>query len=511
MTTRRRLRPDRGRLADRQSPRTARRRSVVPLGPHRRRDRPARLRQDPRPAHPGPARRTRRSAGHPHQGRRPAAVHHRPHAATTGPRVVLDPFAQADGLPELVWDPIAGCIDPIVAERRAKAFTAGTIKATAASGSGDAAARFYAAEAAKVLQCYFHAAALAGHTLDRLLEWVARPLATHEPAEILLNHPGSAHFWHGLLQGALTGDDRTAGNTITTVQQAMSLFFQPDIRARCVPGTGPARHRHRRRHPRPGHVLPARTRRPLRLRLPADDRAHRTHPRHRARTRQRQPVGTAVPADARLPRRAALHRAAADPAHPDGQRTSPRDLLHLRRPDLAAARLRSSATPTPAPCSGSPTCLIMFGGSKDVAFNKEVSDLVGTTRVARTTWQLGTHRRTLRARRRHAHPPTRGSPPTPREARPRRRREQQTHHRQTHPLHRRQDRPSAARRNSAKSAPPASASDATTPSPPMPGGRGARRRPSRERPAVTGSTGAAVPHAERRPNSARPTATCTWP
>jgi type IV secretion system protein VirD4 len=35
--------------------------------------------------------------------------------------------------------------------------------------------------------------------------------------------------------------------------------------------------------------------------------------------------------------------------------------------------------------------LIMFGGSKDVDFNKEVSDLVGTTRVTRTTWQLGQH------------------------------------------------------------------------------------------------------------------------
>lgn len=84
----------------------------------------------------------------------------------------------------------------------------------------------------------FHTAALVGHTLDRLLEWVARPLPTHEPSEILLNHPGAAHFWHGLLRGALTGDDRTAGNTITTVPQAMSLFFQPGIRARCVPGSG---------------------------------------------------------------------------------------------------------------------------------------------------------------------------------------------------------------------------------------------------------------------------------
>ena len=33
--------------------------------------------------------------------------------------------------------------------------------------------------------------------------------------------------------------------------------------------------------------------------------------------------------------------------------------------------------------------LALFGGSKDVGFNKEISDLVGTTRIARTTWQHG--------------------------------------------------------------------------------------------------------------------------
>src|SRR5690606_36032239 len=42
----------------------------------------------------------------------------------------------------------------------------------------------------------------------------------------------------GLLDGALHGDHRTAGNTVTTVQQAMSLFFQADTRRRCVPGPG---------------------------------------------------------------------------------------------------------------------------------------------------------------------------------------------------------------------------------------------------------------------------------
>jgi type IV secretion system protein VirD4 len=32
----------------------------------------------------------------------------------------------------------------------------------------------------------------------------------------------------------------------------------------------------------------------------------------------------------------------------------------------------------------------MFGGSKDGAFNQEISDLVGQVRVTRRTWQTGT-------------------------------------------------------------------------------------------------------------------------
>jgi type IV secretion system protein VirD4 len=77
------------------------------------------------------------------------------------PVAVLDPFNAAPGTPELVWDPIAGCEDAMLAERRAKAFANGTIKG-ATSQSSDQAARFYAGECAKVLQAYFHAAAIAG-------------------------------------------------------------------------------------------------------------------------------------------------------------------------------------------------------------------------------------------------------------------------------------------------------------------------------------------------------------
>ncbi len=154
------------------------------------------------------------------------------------PCVVLDPFGLVPGLPEVVWDPIRGCVDPMVAERRAKAFTAGTVKGAVAGGHGDAAARFCAAEAAKVLQGFFHAAALVGAGLDEFPRWVARPLAATQPSEILREHPHFAAFRDGLLHGAVHGDERTAGNTITTVQQAMALFFQDEIRRRCVPGPG---------------------------------------------------------------------------------------------------------------------------------------------------------------------------------------------------------------------------------------------------------------------------------
>lgn len=156
------------------------------------------------------------------------------------PVAVLDPFNLAPGTPELLWDPIAGCEDAMLAERRAKAFSAGTIKG-ATTQSSDQAARFYAGECAKVLQAYFHAAAIAGIDLDEVLMWVSSPRQYPQAEEILRTHPAAEPLWDGLLRGALYGDERTAGNTITTVQQSMALFFQRSIRERCVPSaTRPA-------------------------------------------------------------------------------------------------------------------------------------------------------------------------------------------------------------------------------------------------------------------------------
>ena len=310
------------------------------------------------------------------------------------PCVVLDPFGLAPGLPELVWDPIAGCVDPMVAEKRAKAFTAGTVSGAGARGQGDDAARFYAAEAAKVIQGYFHAAALTGRSLDDVLRWVANPVAAVEPTEILREHPHAAPFWHGLLHGALRGDDRTAGNTITTVQQALALFFQEEIRRRCVPGPG-----------RPatnitdvieaqgtiyllGRESPYESASPLMT-------AVAEHVLDTALAlATRSPWGRLCP-----PMLACLDELPS---------TAPLPTLQTRMANeralgisfIWAAQTRAQLTQIfgehqARAVLGLTNTLVLFGGSKDVAFNQEISDLLGPVRVARTTWQSGRSHRSV--------------------------------------------------------------------------------------------------------------------
>lgn len=312
-----------------------------------------------------------------------------PQRSTGGrPCVVLDPFGLSPGLPELVWDPIAGCVNRMLAERRAKAFTAGTINAATGHGSGDAAARFYAAEAAKVLMAYFHAAALTGRTLDDLLVWVAKPLATSEPEEILRGHPHSDPLWAGLLTGALRGDERTAANTVTTVQQAMSLFFQDEIRRRCVPDV---------RRPATDVAAIIRAGGTIYL-LGREDPYASASPLMTAVAEHVLDTALAIAhssGDGRLcpPMLACLDELPS---------TAPLPTLRTRMANERALGLSFLyAAQTFRQLSaifgeqdaralvGLTNVLVWFGGSKDVAFNQEISDLVGRVRVPRSSWQLG--------------------------------------------------------------------------------------------------------------------------
>jgi type IV secretory pathway TraG/TraD family ATPase VirD4 len=305
-----------------------------------------------------------------------------------GPVAVLDPFGQAPGVPPLVFDVVAGCVDPAVAERRAKAFAAGTVTGAVSGGKGDNAARFYAAEATKVLQGFFHAAALTGRTLDHVLAWVANPVAAEEPSEILRQHPQSARFWDGLLAGALHGSPDTVGNTITTTQQAMSLFFQPEIRRRCVPS---------RQNP-PTDIPDLIARNGTVYLLGRED-----------------PYASASPLMTAVAEHVLDTALALATASPHGRltpsflacldelpSTTPLPTLRVRMANeraLGLSFIYASQTWRQLVVSygedearslfGLTNVLVIFGGGKDYAFNREVSDLVGTTRISRQTLSDG--------------------------------------------------------------------------------------------------------------------------
>ena len=309
-------------------------------------------------------------------------------ASEDRPVVVLDPFGIAPGEPELVWDPVGGCVDSMVAERRAKAFTAGTVKGAVSGGTRDDAARFYAAEGAKVLQAFLHAAALTGRSLDHVLEWVADPQHASQPEEILRTHPNAERFWDGLLRGALHGDDRTAGNTATTVQQSMALFFQASIRQRCVPGPGRRATDLRDVIARGGTIYL----------LGRDD------PYASA-----SPLMTAV---AEHVLDTVLQMATASPfgricpsflaCLDELPSTAPLPTLRTRMANeralgisfiVAAQTWRQLVI-----CYGDDEArtllglmnnLVLFGGGKDGLFYREISELIGTARIARTTYSTG--------------------------------------------------------------------------------------------------------------------------
>ena len=306
------------------------------------------------------------------------------------PVCVMDPFDLAPGLPELVWDPVEGCAESMTAERRAKAFTAGTVRGAVSRGAGDEAARFYAAEGAKVLQAYFHAAALAGASLEDVLMWIADPHNATQPEEILRTHPAAAPFWDGLLRGALHGDDRTAGNTITTVQQAMSLFFQESIRRRCVP--------------RPGQ--------------PATDLKQVIAARGTVYLLGREdPYASASPLMTAIAEHVLDTALTMAMSSPNGRlcpsflacldelpSTTPLPTLRTRMANERALGLSfiyaAQTWRQLVICYGEDEAramfgltnnVVVFGGGKDGEFYKEVSDLLGTTRVSRRSYNL--HRR----------------------------------------------------------------------------------------------------------------------
>jgi len=144
-----------------------------------------------------------------------------------GPCRVVDPLGVTAGLPALRWSPLAGCGDPTRAETLARAFVAGSASGT---GADSGASAFYREQAAAVLACLLHAAALAGVDLTTWLRWCGDP-TDRAPRTILAEHPGAGPGMLDKLSSATTGDSRTVGNIRGTVATALAWSTVPAARA----------------------------------------------------------------------------------------------------------------------------------------------------------------------------------------------------------------------------------------------------------------------------------------
>ncbi len=146
-----------------------------------------------------------------------------------GPCRVVDPLGVTAGLPALRWSPLAGCTDPTRAETLARAFIAGTGSGSGAGADGGASA-FYREQAAAVLACLLHAAALNGADLTTWLRWCGTP-TDPQPLHILTTHPDTGAGMLDKLESATTGDSRTVGNIRATVAAALAWSTVPAARA----------------------------------------------------------------------------------------------------------------------------------------------------------------------------------------------------------------------------------------------------------------------------------------
>ncbi|WP_229323693.1 type IV secretory system conjugative DNA transfer family protein [Streptomyces sp. UNOC14_S4] len=143
------------------------------------------------------------------------------------PVYVFDPQGIAPSLPKFRWSPIAGASSTETAMMRAKALVAGSRIPGAATQSSEGSA-FYKGQAAKVLAAILHAAALDGANLDQMLAW-ARKLSDPAPLGILAAHPGAGSGWADMLRTSTTGDSRTVGNTAVTLEAALEPLAHQSV------------------------------------------------------------------------------------------------------------------------------------------------------------------------------------------------------------------------------------------------------------------------------------------
>lgn len=132
--------------------------------------------------------------------------------ATKGRVLVFDPEGLSQWPNPMTWDIVAGCEDPVEATERARAM----VRAVPNGEGGNI--QFFERAAGTILAIYMHAAALGGHTMERVVAW-SKNTRNQEPYKILEDSPSAAPNWRDQLEQLTRGD---AGPTIQSTMMTLS-------------------------------------------------------------------------------------------------------------------------------------------------------------------------------------------------------------------------------------------------------------------------------------------------
>lgn len=150
--------------------------------------------------------------------------------AKRGTVTIFDPQGISGEASAMRISPIAGCEDPIVADRRAQAIVAGTTSGAAMTDVERSGV------VSRLLARLLHAAALGGGTVDDLLRW-GSGFERAADAVATLREQG-AWAWADELDSVLKGDPMVAGQNWLGVSATLRPLSFPHIRAALSPEGG---------------------------------------------------------------------------------------------------------------------------------------------------------------------------------------------------------------------------------------------------------------------------------
>lgn len=152
-----------------------------------------------------------------------------------GPTAVFNPALLGTIGSDFSWDPVSGCTDQGIADRRAWALVRGS-----GGASGIDRADFWAGKAQEILRCYLLAAALARADMTVVMQWANDP-DDPQPVSILEAHPHLIpHGWLPTLQTHLRASPNTRTGYFATVTSCVGFMDSPTVAAACRPGPGGA-------------------------------------------------------------------------------------------------------------------------------------------------------------------------------------------------------------------------------------------------------------------------------